>query len=88
MGERKESDIPANRFYKEDVFSAEISKLVMRLGRHFDQNERESDSADHWGSMESRLRNAFLKHGSSEFSDLDWKKTSLGKAARSGSSIS
>ena len=39
--ERKWIDIPVNKFYKEYGFSAEISKSVMRLGRHFDQNERE-----------------------------------------------
>ena len=30
------------------------------------------DGAVHWVSMGPRLRNAFLKYGSSEFSDLDW----------------
>ena len=73
-GQRKWIDILANKWYQEDVLSTEISKLVMRLGRHYDQDEREVDGAVHWDSMGPRLRNAFLKYGSSEFSDLDWVK--------------
>ena len=38
--------------------------LVGRLGRHFDQDEREIDGAVHCDSMGPKLRNAFLKHGS------------------------
>ena len=65
-------DIPANKCHQEDALFTEISKLVMRLGRHDDQDEREVDGAVHRDSTGPRMRNAFLKHGSSEFSDLDW----------------
>ena len=52
VGERKWIDIPTNKFYREDAFSADFfQKLVMRLGRPFDQDEREIDGAVHWDSM-------------------------------------
>ena len=69
-GQRKWVDIP-NKWHQEDALSTEISKLVMRLGRHSDQDEREVDGAVHWDSMKPRLRNAFLMYGSSEFSGLE-----------------
>ena len=34
MGKRTWIDIPANKWYQEDALSTEISKFVMRLGRH------------------------------------------------------
>ena len=46
IGERKWIDIPANKFYKEDALSTEISKLVKRFGS-YDQKEREIDGAVH-----------------------------------------
>ena len=67
MGQRKWIDIPANKWHQEDALSTEISKSVMKLKRRYDQDEREVDGVVHWDSMEPRLRNAFLKHGSSEF---------------------
>ena len=48
VGERKWIDIPANKFYKEDALSTEISKLVKRFG-HYDQDGREIDGAVYWG---------------------------------------
>ena len=72
MGERTWIDILANKWHQEDALSTEIAKLVMRLGRHHDQDEREVDGAVHWDSMGPQLRNASLKYRSSEFSDLDW----------------
>ena len=47
IGERKCIDIPANKFYKEDALSTEISKLVKRFG-HYDQDEGEIYGAVHW----------------------------------------
>ena len=85
LGQRKWADILANKLHQEDALSTEISKLVMRLGRRYDQDDRKVDGAVHWNSTGPRLRNAFLKYGSSEFSDLDWLNTSLAEAARSGS---
>ena len=42
------------------------------LVRRYDQDEREIDDVVHWNSMCPKLRNAFLKYGSKEFSDTDW----------------
>ena len=72
MGQGKWIDIPANTWHQEDARSTEISKFVMRVGRHFDQDEREFDGVVLWDSMGAKLRKAFLKFGSSEFSDSDW----------------
>ena len=44
--ERKSNCIPADGNFKNTV-EAEVSKLVMRLVRHYDQNERETDGAVH-----------------------------------------
>ena len=41
VGQRKWVDI-LNKWHQEDALSTEISKLVMRLGRHSDQDERKS----------------------------------------------
>ena len=74
IGQRKWIDIAANKYLGSGTLQSEIWKLVMRLGRLYDQDEREVDGAVHWDSMGPRLRNAFLKYGSSELSDLDWIK--------------
>ena len=43
----------------------------MRLVRHYDQDERETDGAVHWNSMGPKLRKAFHKAGGRKFSDSD-----------------
>ena len=59
VGERKWNDIPACMSFKGDPLQAEISKLVMRLVRLYDQDERETDGAVHWNSMCPKLRKPF-----------------------------
>ena len=54
-------------FQRSLSLSAEISKLVMRLVRHYDQDERETDGAVHWNSMVPKLRKAFQKSGGRKF---------------------
>ena len=51
------------KFFKGNTLSAEISKLVMRLVRRYDQDERETDGAVPWSSMGPKLRKAFQKAG-------------------------
>ena len=51
---------------------AEVSKLVMRMERHYDQDERETDGVVHWKSMGPKLRKAFKKVRGRKLSDLDW----------------
>ena len=70
--ERKWNDIPAYKYCKGNTFQAGISKLDMRLVRHYDQDERETDGAVHWNSMGSKLQTAFQKAGPQKFSDSDW----------------
>ena len=57
--ERKWHDIPTYQFFKGHTFEAEVSKLVMRLVRLYDQDERETDGAVHWNSMCPTLRKPF-----------------------------
>ena len=62
--------LPANLMM--DTLSNEISKLVMRLVPHYDQDERETDGAVHWNSMVPKLQKAFQKSRGTKFSDTDW----------------
>ena len=63
VGEGKWKDILACESFKGDSLSAEISKLVLRLVRRYDQDERETDGAVLWNSMVPKLRKAFQKSG-------------------------
>ena len=49
--------------FKGHTWESSISKLVMNLVRHSDQQEGETDGAVHWKSMGPKLRNAFQKKG-------------------------
>ena len=51
IDERKWHDILACQHFRGNTLQAKISKLVMRLARHFHQDERETDGAVHWNSM-------------------------------------
>ena len=70
--ERKWNVIPASKHFRRHTFEAEVSKLVMRLVRRYDQDERETDGAVHWNSMSPKLRKAFQKAGGQKLSDSDW----------------
>ena len=72
VGERKWNDILACQHFRGHTFEAEASKLVMRLVRRYDQDERETDGAVHWNSMGPNLRKAFEKAGGHKLSDPDW----------------
>ena len=65
-------DILAYKSFRGDSLAAEISKLVMRLVRRNDQDERETDGAVHWNSTGPKLRRAFQKTRGPKFSDTDW----------------
>ena len=45
MEEGKWNDIPAYKHFKGNTFVAEVSKLVVRLVRHYDQDERKTDGS-------------------------------------------
>ena len=66
--ERKWNDIPTYQNFKGDSLEAEVSKLVMRLVRHHDHKEKETDGAVLW----PKLRKACQKAGGDKFSDSDW----------------
>ena len=62
---RKWKVIFANSSYG-GVLSKAVSKMVTRLVRHYDQDERQSDVTS------SVLVKAFAKHGARDFSDEQW----------------
>ena len=68
--ERKWKVIPANSSYGGALPTA-VSKMVTRMVRHYDQDERQSDAALHWDTIRPVLLKAFAKHGARDFSD--WK---------------
>ena len=49
--------------------SIAASKMVTRLVRHYDQDERQSDASIRWDNMRTVLLKAFEKHGARNFSD-------------------
>ena len=54
--------------------SAAISNMVVRLLRHYDQDERERDGAVHGHTMSPKLLRAFGHQGARNFSEKDWLK--------------
>ena len=48
---RLEVELVACRSFNGESLSAEISQLVMRLVRSYDQDEKEVDDAIHWNSI-------------------------------------
>ena len=69
--ERKWKVIPANSSYGRALPTA-VSKMVTRLVRHYDQDERQPDAALHWDTIRPLLLKAFAKHGARDFSEKDW----------------
>ena len=69
---RKWNDILSSQHTRGHDIEALVSKLVLRLVRHYDQHERETDGAVHWDSMGPKLRKTFQKVGRHKFSDSDW----------------
>ena len=69
MKERKWTSIPPYPASKGRTLSTEISKWVMRLIGHFDQD---ADGAVHWNSIHPKLSRAFRDRGARNSSDKDW----------------
>ena len=69
--ERKWKVIPANSSYG-GALSIAVSKMVTRMVRHDDQDERQSDAAHHWDMRRPVLLKAFAKHGARDFSEKHW----------------
>ena len=76
--------IPAKSSYKGGSLSTAISKLVTKLVRHHEQEERQSDAAVHWDTIRPKLLRAFADRGAQDFSEKD---TSMKEVTRRGSSI-
>ena len=64
--------VPAYPSLKGRTLSAAISKLVIRLVRHYDEEERETDGAVHWDTINPKLLRAFGHQGARDFSEKDW----------------
>ena len=72
MNQREWTTIRAFKGYNRECISASISKLVMTIVRHRDQDERENDGAVHWNTMSPKLLTAFEDQGGREHSGRDW----------------
>ena len=59
--ERTWTDIPVNENFKGHTLEFSISNLSVKLVRHHDQEERETDGVGHSKSIGPRLRNAFQR---------------------------
>ena len=69
---RKWTIIPANWSFGGALPTA-ISKMVARLVRHYDQDERQLDAALHWDTIRSVLLKAFAsEHGAQDFPEKHW----------------
>ena len=49
-----------------------VSKMVTRMVRRYDQDERQSDAALHLDTIRPLLLKAFAKHGARDFSEKHW----------------
>ena len=56
MQDRKGVTIPAVRSNNPDSLSSHISKMVVRMGRHHDQDERDLDGAVQWNTILSNVK--------------------------------
>ena len=54
------------------ALSTAVSKMVTRLVRHYDQDERQPDAAIVWDAMKPVLLKAFAKQEARDFSDTEW----------------
>ena len=70
--ERKWKLVPANSSYGIGYLSTAISKMVTRLVRHHDQEERQSEAAVRWDTIRPKVLKAFAKQGARDFSEEDW----------------
>ena len=59
--ERKWNDISASQYFKRNTFEVEVSKLVMRLVRRYDQNERETDGSKTATTVSENWRTQILR---------------------------
>ena len=82
MSGRKWKSIPVCRAFKGKSLSNATSKLVMRLVRHRDQDERESDGAVDWGTMSPTLLNAFEDKGARVFQTRNGFNTFMKEGTR------
>ena len=71
MTERKSKVILAKSSYG-GAPPAAVSKMVTRLVRHYDQDERQPDAAIHGDAIKPVLLKAFAKQGARDFSDKEW----------------
>ena len=69
--ERKWKVIPAKSSC-EDALSKVVSKMVTRMVRHYDQDERQTDAAHHWDTIRPVLLKACAQHGARDSSEKSW----------------
>ena len=56
----------------ENIFRQPPQKMVTKLVRHFDQDERQTDAAVHWDSIRPVMLKTLADKGAQEFSEQEW----------------
>ena len=69
--ERKWTVFPASSSYG-GALPIAVSKMVSRMVRHYDQDERQTVASLHWDTLRLVLLKAFAKHGARDFLDEQW----------------
>ena len=58
--------------YSERSLSSSISKMVLKLIRYFDQDERQTDGVVHWVTIKPVLEKGFRNHDAENFLETQW----------------
>ena len=69
---RKWITIPKCSRYSGWSLSSQLSRMVSKLLRHFDQDERQTDGAVHWDTTKPVLVKGLKEKGAEEFSESEW----------------
>ena len=69
--ERKWIVIDANPWHR-GALSVQGSKMVTKMVRHHDQDDREQDGSYHWDTVRSVLLKAFARYGAQQFPEDHW----------------
>ena len=70
-GERKLITVAANPSPRSGL-PTKVSKMVTKMVRHYDQDEREQDGSYHWETVKSLLLKEFAQERVKYFSDKYW----------------
>ena len=55
-----------------DTLKVAVSKMVTKMPRHYDQEERQTDGSRHWGTSRPILMKAFAREEARHFDGGCW----------------